>query len=120
MMNPDFVHLLRAFVNAKVRFVVVGAYALAVHANPRATGDLNLWVEPTPEKANKLVKALRAFGAPLSEVRESDISLSGIIFQIGVPPRRIDLLTELTGLSFAEAWEDRVRHALGPLEVDFL
>ena len=106
-MNPDFVELLRAFVEAKVRFLVVGAYALALHGRPRATGDLDLWVEATPENAPRVLQALRAFRAPLDQITEADFARPGIVFQIGLPPRRIDLLTELTGLDFTEAWSDR-------------
>lgn len=120
MMNPDFVELLRAFVDAKVRFLVVGAYALALHGRPRATGDLDLWVEATPKNASRLIQALKTFGAPLDEVTEVNFSRPGTVFQMGLPPRRIDLLTELTGLEFAEAWRDRVRQHIGPCQVNFL
>ena len=119
-MNPDFVDLLRAFAEAEVRFLVVGAYAVALHARPRATGDLDLWVEPTPENAARVMKALREFGAPLDQVTESDFSRPGTVFQLGLAPRRVVLLTRLTGLTFSEAWEDRVKARLGPCEVDFI
>jgi hypothetical protein len=119
-MNPDFVDLLRAFVAADVRFLVVGAYALALHGRPRATGDLDLWIEATPENAPKVMHALAAFGAPLSELTADDFSREGVVYQIGVPPGRIDILTELTGVSFAKAWPDRIRRAFGEIEVDFI
>jgi hypothetical protein len=73
-MNPDFVDLLRAFIAADVRFLLVGAYALAIHGRPRATGDLDVWVEPTPENAARAMRALAAFGAPLDELSEEDLS----------------------------------------------
>jgi hypothetical protein len=120
VMNPDFADLLRAFSDAKVRFLVVGAYALAIHSRPRATGDLDIWVEPTPENARRVIQALRAFGAPLERVEQRDFEQPGVVFQIGVPPRRIDLLTDLTGLTFSEAWEDRVSHRVLDSNVDFL
>lgn len=120
MMNQDFVDLLRAFREADVRFIVVGAYALALHAKPRATGDLDLWVEPTIENGARVINALRQFGAPLQEVNQTDFALPGTVFQLGVAPRRIDILTALTGLNFQEAWEDRVAHKIGPCEVAFL
>ena len=119
-MNPDFVDLLRAFIAADVRFLVVGAYALAVHGRPRATGDLDIWVEATPENASRVMRALAAFGAPLRELSEEDFAGPGVTYQIGVPPGRIDILTELTGLTFAEAWPDRVSRAFGDLEVNFI
>lgn len=119
-MNPDFVDLLRAFIAAEVRFMVVGAYALAVHGRPRATGDLDVWVEATPENAARVIQALAEFGAPLQEIDAGDFATPGVVFQIGVPPRRIDILTELTGLEFEEAWPDRVRRPFGEVDVDFI
>ena len=92
-MNPDFVDLLRAFIAADVRFLVVGAYALALHGRPRATGDLDLWVDPTPENAPRIMRALAALGAPLADVSEADFCRAGVTYQIGVPPSRIDILT---------------------------
>ena len=119
-MNPDFVDLLRAFVAADVRFLIVGAYALALHGRPRATGDLDVWVEATPENARRVMPALAAFGAPTASISESDFAKPGVTFQIGLPPGRIDILTELTGLAFAEAWPGRVRRPFGDVEVDYI
>jgi len=119
-MNPDFVDLLRAFNAADVRFLIVGAYALALHGRPRATGDLGLWVEATPENAARIMRALAVFGAPVSDISADDFARLGVVYQIGVPPGRIDILTELTGLSFADAWPDRVRRPFGDVEVDFI
>jgi hypothetical protein len=84
-MNPDFVDLLRAFIAADVRFLVVGAYALAVHGRPRATGDLDVWVEATPENAPRVMGALASFGAPLRDLSEPDFARPGVTYQIGVP-----------------------------------
>lgn len=98
----------------------MGAYALAVHGHPRATGDLGLWIDATPANAGRVLEALRVFGAPLTQVTLADLSQPGAVFQIGVAPRRIDILTELTGLSFDEAWSSRIRRPFGALEVDFI
>jgi hypothetical protein len=119
-MNPDFVDLLRAFAEREVRYLVVGAYALAHHGRPRATGDLDVWVDPTPSNASRLMSALVAFGAPLSDVTEADFARPGVVFQMGVPPGRIDILTELTGLTFEDAWPGREAGRFGELTVDFL
>jgi hypothetical protein len=119
-MNQDFIDLLRALSDAEARFLIVGAYALAVHGHPRATGDLDVLVEPTPENAPKVLRALAAFGAPLDQLGEEDFARPGIIVQIGLAPRRIDILTELTGVSFGEAWAGRVRHPFGPIETDYI
>ena len=119
-MNPDFVDLLRAFTDADVRFLVVGAYALAHHGRPRATGDLDVWVEAEPENAERVMRALAIFGAPLTDVTAADFARPGVVLQIGVPPVRIDLLTELTGLQFIDAWRSREPGRFGSLTVDFL
>jgi hypothetical protein len=119
-MNQDFLDLLRAFIAADVRFMIVGAYALALHGRPRATGDLDVWIDATPENAARVVRALGEFGAPLLDVSEEDFARPGITYQIGLPPRRIDILTELTGLTFAQAWPDRIRRPFGDIDVDFI
>ena len=84
-MNQDFLDLLRAFIDGNVRFLVVGAYALGVHGRPRATGDLDVRVDPTPANAANIVKALEAFGAPVGQVTVDDFSRPGIVFQMGLP-----------------------------------
>jgi hypothetical protein len=119
-MNPDFVDLLRAFIAADVRFLIVGAYALALHGKPRATGDLDLWIEANPENAARVMRALAEFGAPLTDISVDDFGRAGVTYQIGVPPGRIDILTELTGLTFAEAWPGRLRRPFGDIEADFI
>ncbi len=88
--------------------MVVGAYALAHHARPRATGDLDVWVDPAPDNAARVHTALKAFGAPLTDLAVEDLSQPELVYQIGVPPRRIDILTTLTGLQFATAWPSHV------------
>lgn len=107
-MNPDFRDLLFALREAEARFLIVGAYAVSVHAEPRATGDLDVFVEPTPENAARVFRALQRFGAPLHDLTVADLATPDIVFQIGLPPRRIDILTSITAVGFAEAWEDRV------------
>ncbi len=119
-MNQDFVDLLRAFVAREVRFLIVGAYALALYGRPRATGDLDVWVDATPENASRLMAALADFGAPIEQISEADFSRPGIVYQIGVAPGRIDILTQLTGLTFEEAWAGRVRHPFGEVEADII
>lgn len=119
-MNEDFLDLLRAFADAEVRYVLVGAYALGLHGKPRATGDLDVWVDATPQNARRVMRALQAFGAPMADIAEGDFTRPGVTYQIGLPPRRIDILTELTGLTFAEAWPGRMRGPFGSLDVDFI
>ena len=100
--------------------MVVGGYAVSFHSRPRTTGDIDIWVEPTATNAARVFRALRAFGAPLQGLVEADLAQPEVVYQIGVPPRRIDLLTSLTGLNFDEAWAERTPGLLGGLEVHFL
>lgn len=106
-MHADFLDLLHALSAVDARFLVIGAYAVAVHGRPRATGDLDVWVEPTAENAERVWRALREFGAPLHDLTRADLAAPGIVFQIGVVPRRIDILTEISGVEFAAAWPRR-------------
>lgn len=119
-MNQDFLDLLRAFIAHNVRFLVVGAYALGAHGRPRATGDLDIWIDATAENAPRVMTALSDFGAPLVDVTLSDFTQPGVVFQIGLPPARIDILTQLSGITFDEAWPDRHRAAFDSVEVDFI
>jgi hypothetical protein len=114
-MNSDFLELLRALQAADARFLVVGAYAVAVHGHPRATGDLDVWVDATAENARKVFVALRSFGAPLADLAESDLAQPGLVFQMGRPPRRIDVITSASGISFEESWDHRVSARFGDL-----
>ena len=106
-MNRDFAEMLDALSAAGADFLIVGAHALAAHGRPRATGDLDLWIRPTAENAANVWSALVSFGAPLTEVTGDDLSTPGIVFQIGIVPARIDILTSLTGLEFDAAWSRR-------------
>lgn len=107
-MNPDYKDLLSAFNAHGVDYLVVGAYALAAHGRVRATGDLDIWVRPAPDNAIRVLKALTAFGAPLHDLTVADMSQPGVIFQVGIAPLRIDILTGIDGVEFADAWPARV------------
>lgn len=103
-------------------FLIVGAHALALHGYVRATGDLDIWVRPDPANAEKVWQALVLFGAPIEAtgLTRKDLAQPGIVYQIGLPPRRIDLLTEISGMTFDDAWAERVVEAVGSLQVPFL
>ena len=107
-MNPDFLDLLRALLAADVRFMVVGAYAVGVHGRPRATKDLDVWVEPSVENAPKVIRGLVDFGAPLMGLTARDLETPGVGLQIGMEPLRIDVLTKVSGPSFPEAWSGHI------------
>ena len=107
-MNRDFSDLLRAFSNAGVEYLVVGAHALGVHDRARATKDLDVWIRPTAENARRVWQALATFGAPLSALRVEDLEDETTVLQIGVAPIRIDVITSIENVSFDEAWPNRV------------
>lgn len=108
-MNSDFKEILRAFNAAKVRYLVVGGYAVMKYTEPRYTKDIDLWVEPTPRNARLVVQALKAFGAPLVGLTEADFSGEGFVYQMGRPPARVDILMSIDGVRFADAWRNRVK-----------
>jgi hypothetical protein len=116
----DFRDLLRAFADHDVRFLVVGAYALAVHGRPRATGDLDVWIDPTPDNAERAFAALGDFGAPLHDLTVADLATPGVVFQIGLPPLRVDILTQISGVEFERAWPRRQSAAFGDLTIDVI
>ncbi len=107
-MSSDFKELLSEFNAHEVEFIVVGAHALAAHGRIRATKDLDVWIRPSPENAPRVLAAIADFGGPLFDLTEDDFSKPGIVFQMGVEPVRIDILTELKATTFDEAWADRV------------
>ena len=119
-MNPDFADLLRAFCADDVDFLVVGAHALAVHGHVRATKDLDVWVRPSPSNARRVLHALGRFGAPLQGISEADLSSPDVVFQIGVDPVRIDIVTSIDEVEFEEAWKDRLPATFCGIEVGVL
>jgi len=120
--NDDFLDLVDALNAAHVEYLVVGAFALAAHGFPRATGDIDFLVRPSEENAARIIRALQAFGAPLASagVTAADFSRAGGVYQIGVVPRRIDLLTEASGITFDEAMASHVAREVDGRSVPFL
>ncbi len=111
-MNRDFVEMLCALDETGAEFLIVGAYAVAVHGHPRATGDLDIWIRPSQENAQRVYQALQVFGAPLSNLSKEDLFKTNTVFQIGVSPFRIDLLTSITGVEFSHAWQNKIEMTL--------
>ena len=108
MLNKDYKEMLQLLLEEQVDFILVGAYALAAHGYPRATGDIDIWVRADEINSINIYRALERFGAPLDQITVNDFTNEGIVFQIGVTPRRIDIITHLDGVSFGEADEDKV------------
>jgi len=121
-LHEDFKDLIVALRGAGVRFIVVGAHALAAHGIPRATGDLDILVAPEPENADRLMRALESFGAPLAShgVSRRDFEREGTVYQIGLPPRRIDIMTSISGVAFEEAERTMMKVAIEGWELPIL
>ncbi len=114
--------MLIALAEEQAVFLIVGAYAVAVHGAPRSTGDIDIWVRPDPENAGRVWKALASFGAPVEAMglNREDLATPGTVYQIGQPPRRVDIITEISGVEFEEAWRSRVVETVDGLELPFL
>ena len=117
MLNEDYRDILHALADEKVKFLLVGAYALAAHGYPRATMDIDIWVMPSSENAEAVLRALRRFGAPLHDLTREDLQTDGTIFQIGVAPRRVDIITAASGLQFEETFERSLAMDIEGIEV---
>jgi hypothetical protein len=110
--------MLTALFDAEADFLLVGAYALSAHGQDRMTGDIDLWVRPTPENAIRVWQALTAYKAPKRNLTVDDLATPEVIYQIGVPPHRIDILTSIDGVEFEEAWKSRMQKNLSGLDVN--
>jgi len=105
---------------AGAEFLIVGAHALAAHGVPRATGDLDIWVNTTSDNATRVMAALVAFGAPLLDLTLADLTTPDTVFQIGQVPNRVDILTGVSGVSFSDAWPRRVLLRIEGIDVPVL
>jgi hypothetical protein len=121
MLNRDYKEMLQCFTEEGVEYLVVGAYAMAAHGYPRSTGDMDLWIRPTPENAARVYRALAKFGAPLKDISPADFQVQEMTFQIGVAPCRIDVITSISGgIAFDQAAACAEKADLGELEVPVL
>lgn len=120
MVNRDFSDLFAAFNEAGVKYLLVGAHAVAFHAEPRYTKDLDVWVEASMENAARVHAALCAFGAPMSGVSEADFAQPGITLQLGVAPNRIDIATAIDGVHFEAAWPNRSETRYGEQRISVI
>jgi hypothetical protein len=120
MLNKNFKDMLQAFNEANVDYLLVGAYALAAHGCPRATGDIDFWIRTSSANAARVWTALLKFGAPMSTISVEDFATPDIVFQIGLPPQRIDILTSISGVEFSTAWESRIVVDIDELSIPVL
>ena len=122
-MSDDWADVLGALAATGARYLVVGAHAMAVHGVPRGTQDLDVWIDPAVENAERVWRALAAFGPPLEDlgVTRDDLRRPGTVIQLGLPPNRIDFLTTISGIpDFETAWAERVEHVFGGRPVPFI
>ena len=118
-LSQDFKEFIESLNVSRVRYLVVGGYAVALHGHPRYTKDLDVWVEASPINASKVFAALRDFGAPLDGLTESDFEESGF-YQMGRPPGRIDVMMSIDGVEFDTAWKNRTLAVIRGVSVHFI
>lgn len=118
--NPDFKDLFSEFNEARARFLVIGAHAVTYYATPRYTKDVDIWIGTESRNAERVYAALGKFGAPLHQLTLADLSTPETVFQIGVEPNRIDLLTTVGGVEFGEAWARREESTYGDVPISIV
>lgn len=118
--SSDFKELLQAFNAARVKYLIVGANAVGYHGHPRGTRDFDVWSERSQQNAENVYRALASFGAPLTDVSASDFASDDLIYQIGVEPIRVNVITSISGVEFNEAWPNRAEDEFHGLPVAFI
>lgn len=119
-MNSDFKDLLKAFAKEKAEYLIIGGYAVAKHAEPRYTKDLDIWINNSKENAERVYQALKSFGAPLGGVTSEDFTKNSLVFQMGIEPSRIDILMGLRDLVFDDCWRRRDTAIIDDIEIYFI
>ena len=120
MLNEDYKEMLQLLLDNKVKFLVVGAYAMGAYGYPRATGDFDIWIETSCENAKRVYNCLAQFGAPLAEITEETFCQEDVVFQIGVAPRRIDIITKIDGVEFDKAYVEREEIEIEGISIPFI
>lgn len=119
-LSPDFADLFRTLNKYKVRYLVVGAYAVVYYTQPRYTKDLDIWVDPSQENARRIYNALGEFGAPLKNISSCHFTNPRLIYQIGIAPVRVDILMSLKGLEFKSAWKNKKKARYGNISINII
>ena len=118
--SPDYEELFRILNESKIKYLVVGAYAVMFYSEPRFTKDLDIWVIPELNNPDRVYGALRQFGAPLRRVRPRDFQDKSMILQIGVAPVRVDVMMDVPAVSFETAWKNRKKARYGKTPIYIL
>ena len=120
MLNQDFEEFIQLLNDNRVRYLVVGGYAVALHGYPRYTRDIDIWVELSEENATHIVEALKQFGFASLGLKKSDFLVEDQVIQLGYAPNRIDIITTLSGVTFAECYEKRVPVEIDGVKINFI
>lgn len=118
--NSDFKELLRLFNAYRIKYLVIGGYAVIKYTEPRFTKDLDLWIEASQENAQAVFQALKEFGAPLEGMGSEDFAHEGYFYQMGIPPIRVDIMMSIKGVQFDQAWSERVETNFDGVPVGFI
>ena len=120
MLNKDFKEFIELLNKNRVRYLVVGGYAVALHGYPRYTKDLDVWIELTPENASNILKALEQFGFGSLDLKQDDFLEADQIIQLGYPPNRIDIMTSLKELTFKDCFNSRLKVEIEGVQINFI
>lgn len=120
MFSPDFKEFVELLIRYKAEYLIVGGYAVGIHGHPRYTGDLDIWLNPTQENAKKIVKVVNEFGFSSFHLTESDFMKEGNVVQLGHPPLRIDLLTQIDGVTFNACFQNKKEVEIEGVVVNFI
>ena len=120
MFSQDFREFIELLIKNKAEYLVVGGYAVGIHGHPRYTGDLDIWLNATPPNAERILKSVNEFGFSSFKLTQADFTKPGNVIQLGYPPLRIDLLTEIDGVTFNECFNNRKEVELDNLTVNFI
>lgn len=120
MFSQDFKEFVELLIKHKAEYLIVGGYAVGVHGHPRYTGDLDIWLNPTPENAERILACVNEFGFASFGLTTNDFTKEGNIIQLGYPPLRIDLLTQIDGVAFYECYQNKMQIEIDDLLVNFI
>ena len=120
MFSQDFREFIELLIKHKAEYLIVGGYAVGVHGHPRYTGDLDIWLNPSPENAELILQSVIEFGFSSYGLTKADFTKPGNVIQLGYPPLRIDLLTEIDGVTFGECFKNRKEVIIDDLKVNFI
>lgn len=119
-LRPDFKDFLRLLNKHQVIYLIVGGYAVMKYTEPFYTKDIDIWIDATPDNATRTYQALLEFGTPMADLSVHDLTQQHIVFQFGMAPARVDLMTSIDAVTFSEAWKHRVQTNLDVIPISII